>query len=195
MSASSGLIYEVTLTIERKIVDSFDSWLAAHVEEMLAIPGFANARIFALDDDADGRARRVTHFYLESENHLEQYFAGQAAEMRQAAIDRFGDQFSASREVLRETDIADGQVQTIETCLNCHTALHGQYCGNCGQRARSRLISLWELVRDAFGDLFELDSRIWNTMLPLLLRPGKLTHESSRAGAHALCHRFGPTWY
>lgn len=63
------------------------------------------------------------------------------------------------------------------TCLNCGTALSGQYCGKCGQRAGSRLISLWELVRDAFGDLFELDSRLWRTLIPLLFRPGRLTND------------------
>ena len=50
-------------------------------------------------------------------------------------------------------------------CLNCGTELRGQYCGHCGQRASSRLISLWELTRDAFGDLLELDSRLWRTLL------------------------------
>ena len=60
-------------------------------------------------------------------------------------------------------------------CLNCGTALRGQYCGSCGQRARGRLISLWELLQDAFGDLFEIDSRLWRTLIPLLVRPGKLT--------------------
>ena len=60
-------------------------------------------------------------------------------------------------------------------CLNCGAELRGQYCGNCGQRASSRLISLWELTRDAFGDLFELDSRLWRTLIPLLIRPGELT--------------------
>ena len=60
-------------------------------------------------------------------------------------------------------------------CLNCGTALRGQYCGSCGQRARGRLISLWELLQDAFGDLFELDSRLWRTLIPLLARPGRLT--------------------
>src|SRR5210317_289236 len=60
-------------------------------------------------------------------------------------------------------------------CLNCGTELRGQYCGSCGQRARGRLISLWELLQDAFGDLFEVDSRLWRTLIPLLIRPGKLT--------------------
>jgi hypothetical protein len=62
-------------------------------------------------------------------------------------------------------------------CLNCGTELLGQYCGNCGQRARGRLISLWELLQDAFGDLFELDSRLWRTLIPLLARPGQLTRD------------------
>lgn len=62
-------------------------------------------------------------------------------------------------------------------CLNCGSELHGQYCGQCGQRASSRLISLWELTRDAFGDLLELDSRLWRTLIPLLVRPGQLTRD------------------
>ncbi len=62
-------------------------------------------------------------------------------------------------------------------CLNCGAPLAGQYCGQCGQRASSRLISLFELLRDAFGDLFELDSRLWRTLVPLLVRPGRLTRE------------------
>jgi len=62
-------------------------------------------------------------------------------------------------------------------CLNCGAELRGQYCGHCGQRASSRLISLWELTRDAFGDLLEIDSRLWRTLIPLLVRPGKLTKD------------------
>lgn len=65
-------------------------------------------------------------------------------------------------------------------CLNCGSPLAGQYCSRCGQRARSRLISVWELVRDAFGDLFELDSRLWQTLLPLMFRPGRLTRDYLR---------------
>ncbi len=62
-------------------------------------------------------------------------------------------------------------------CLNCGAPLSGQYCGQCGQRASSRLISLYELTRDAFGDMFELDSRLWRTLIPLLIRPGQLTRD------------------
>jgi hypothetical protein len=69
------------------------------------------------------------------------------------------------------------QLPEYSDCLNCGARLSGQYCGQCGQRASSRLISLWELTRDAFGDLFELDSRLWRTLVPLLVKPGKLTKD------------------
>lgn len=62
-------------------------------------------------------------------------------------------------------------------CLNCGAHLTGQYCGQCGQRALGRFISIWQLLRDAFGDLLELDSRLWRTMIPLLIRPGLLTKD------------------
>lgn len=62
-------------------------------------------------------------------------------------------------------------------CLNCDAIIRGQYCGNCGQRARGRLISLWELLREGFGDLLDLDSRLWRTLIPLAIRPGQLTRD------------------
>ena len=74
-----------------------------------------------------------------------------------------------SDRVLREDQSPD--------CRNCGTRLLGQYCGNCGQRSRGRLISLWELISDAFGDLFEIDSRLWQTLVKLMLKPGQLTHD------------------
>ena len=64
-----------------------------------------------------------------------------------------------------------------QRCLNCDAEIGGQYCGNCGQRARGRLISLWELLREGFGDLFDFDSRLWRTLIPLAVRPGALTRD------------------
>jgi hypothetical protein len=175
MSDSAGPVYEVTQSVNPDVIEQFDAWLVAHIEEMLQLPGFISAKVYAEEDAEDGRFRRVTHYSLDSEADLEQYLTGPAAIMRQSAIDRFGDKVSANRRILHNTDIIDGGLKPLEPCLNCRTMLTGQYCGNCGQRARSRLISIWELVQDAFGDLLELDSRIWQTLIPLITRPGKLT--------------------
>ena len=170
-------IYEVTVNVDREIADAFDAWLAEHVREMLEIPGFLKAETFEIEDDDAGRVRRVTHYYLASEEDLENYLAGPANAMRQSGIDRFADKFVASRRVLRRKEESDEELRPLPPCLNCGTSLSGQYCGNCGQRARSRLISLWGLIREAFGDLLELDSRLWQTLGPLIIRPGKLTRD------------------
>jgi hypothetical protein len=177
MPHSVGPIYEVTVSVDREIADAFDAWLAEHVREMLEIPGFLKSETFEIEDDDAGRARRVTHYYLASEEELENYLAGPANAMRQSGIDRFADKFVASRRVLRRKDESDEELRPLPSCLNCDTSLSGQYCGNCGQRARSRLISLWGLISEAFGDLFELDSRLWQTLGPLIVRPGKLTQD------------------
>jgi len=177
MSYTAGSIYEVTFNVDREIVEAFDAWLATHVTEMLEMPGFLKAETFELEDDEQGHARRVTHYYLASEEDLEQYLAGPANAMRQSSIDQFADQFKASRRVLRRLGDSDEELRPLPTCLNCGTTFGGQYCGKCGQRAHSRLISIWELIRDAFGDLFELDSRLWQTLLPLVIRPGQLTRD------------------
>ncbi|MGI9202819.1 MAG: DUF4286 family protein [Woeseiaceae bacterium] len=177
MADSLGPVYEVTHTLERAIVADFDLWLSEHVEEMQLVQGIRRARIYVASDADDGTVRRVSHYYFENDEALENYLNGPAALMRQAATKLFGERFSVSRRVLHESDLIEDDVKPESMCLNCGTTLAGQYCGNCGQRAQSRLISIWELIRDAFGDLLELDSRLWRTLIPLTIRPGKLTRD------------------
>ena len=180
MNEHDGPVYEVTLSVDREIAHDIDDWLAGHVDRMLDVPGIVGARNYALEDDEDGRVRRVTCYLFESDAHLQHYLENQASALRQHTQDRFGDRFTASRRILRHPASGDGAQTAIQHCLNCDAILAGQYCGSCGQRATSRLISVWELVRDAFGDLFELDSRLWRTLIPLAVRPGRLTRDYLR---------------
>jgi hypothetical protein len=177
MKNASGPLYEVTFNVDREIVEQFDAWLGANVEEMLQISGISRVEVFEQEDDDPGRACRITQYYFESDADLDQYLSDLAEAAGQSVIDRFEGRFDAIRRVLRHTDIVAGGLKPLEVCLNCGTALSGQYCGNCGQRATSRLISVWELLREAFGDLLELDSRLWRTLIPLVIRPGQLTRD------------------
>jgi hypothetical protein len=177
MISTHGPVYEVTLSIDRDIADEFDLWLEQHVREMLELPGFVSAETFRVDAESPDRAGRTVHYLMESEQALEAYLSGPAGEMRRSGALRFGNRITTSRRVLRPTDAPSGHVTPPEACLNCGAPLQGQYCARCGQRARGRLISIWELVRDAIGDLFELDSRLWRTIIPLMVRPGRLTHD------------------
>lgn len=62
-------------------------------------------------------------------------------------------------------------------CRNCGAALTGPFCSACGQREQSRIVSLGSLVKDAVGDLYHVDSRVWRTLRALVTKPGFLTVE------------------
>jgi hypothetical protein len=62
-------------------------------------------------------------------------------------------------------------------CPNCGTPLAGPWCHECGQKGEEYHRNIWHLFAEAFEGLTHFDSRIWNTLPKLVLRPGKLTHE------------------
>jgi hypothetical protein len=62
-------------------------------------------------------------------------------------------------------------------CRNCSATLAGPYCAQCGQHAHESARSLHVLLHDALHLLTHLDGRLWTTIVPLLLRPGRLTRE------------------
>jgi len=177
MPDNFGPVYEVTHTVDPEVIEDFDAWLGQHIDEMLSIPGLSRAASFTARDHEDGRPVRVTQYHFDSDTDLENYLAGPAEIMRRAADEKFAGHFEATRRALHESEIVDGSLKAAKMCLNCGSTLSGQYCGNCGQRAATRLISIWQLLREAFGDLLELDSRLWRTLIPLTIRPGKLTRD------------------
>ena len=98
-----ALIYEVNLSVERAIADDFRAWLIEHVQDMLELPGFTDARILeVLDVEDAGRVVFRTQYSLPDQAALDAYFREHAARMRAAGVTRFGDRFSASRHVLRD---------------------------------------------------------------------------------------------
>lgn len=153
------------------------AWLPGHIDEMLALPGFIEANRFDPVTDDDGRSIHTVQYILSDQAALDDYLLNHAEQMRAVGEELFGDALEASRNVHA---VVNKSEQPDARCLNCDVSLDGQYCWNCGQRGNTRLISLMELVRDAVGDMFELDSRMWRTLLPLLRRPGYLTAEYLR---------------
>lgn len=179
MTRQAGPIYENTVFVDADLVDALEKWLDQHVRDM-RLPGLVDCRTFAIADDEDGHAGRIFQYQFENDEALDAFIGSTAAEIDAQANDQFGGGLSSTGRVLREDLWHTMPAAKPSNCLNCGAQLRGQYCEACGQRARSRLISLWELISDAFGDLFEIDSRIWQTLIPLMARPGQLTREYLR---------------
>ncbi len=60
-------------------------------------------------------------------------------------------------------------------CANCHAALTGHYCQNCGQRAAVHR-SLSHIGEEFFHSFFHFDGKIWRTAPLLFFKPGALTY-------------------
>jgi len=108
----------------------------------------------------------------EIDSHLEQAEQSEPAyHVKQATQDTGLEQYSADQLTLEPI-----KEETLE-CLNCAAPLQGPYCHNCGQPDRHFIRFfpkvLWEMINEAF----DLDSRIGRTLIPLLLRPGRLSME------------------
>lgn len=73
----------------------------------------------------------------------------------------------------------ENQENTSPTeCLNCHQQLPAAatFCPNCGQKATTGLISLQAFIQNFLDNVFNLDSRIVQTVKWLFI-PAKLTQE------------------
>ena len=177
MTTRAGPLYELTFSVDPVVVTEFEGWLRELSEQASHKQGIADIRVFDVRDDGEDTLSWTCQFQCLDDSAFHElqdsFFASTGASVAQ----EFGGAVGVSGRVLRED--TPQELSSVESpdCLNCGTRLKGQYCGVCGQRARNRLISLWELISDAFGDLLEIDSRVWRTLVPLLVRPGHLPRD------------------
>jgi hypothetical protein len=61
-------------------------------------------------------------------------------------------------------------------CLNCGATVSGAYCSNCGQKAHLHR-SVFHAVEEFLHGITHFDSKLWNTLPLLFVRPGKLTRD------------------
>jgi len=65
------------------------------------------------------------------------------------------------------------------TCLNCGQPFQGNenFCSECGQVNDDIPLSIKQFVSEFFAGFFSFDSRFLKTLIPLLLKPGKVSKE------------------
>ena len=176
MTLRSGPILETAIVVNEPTDSGLGEWLGGYLSQYESDAGIADVQL--LHRTSDDTTSYVAQLAFESNEALDEFLAGRLARLEDDIEERAAGVATLSSRILRED--TQRAAASDKTCLNCDSPLRGQYCAQCGQRSQSRLISLWELIKDAFGDLFELDSRLWQTLGPLLVRPGQLTADYLR---------------
>jgi hypothetical protein len=67
------------------------------------------------------------------------------------------------------------QAKTL--CANCGSELFGPHCYACGQPVKGMVRQLSSILADMADTILNIDSRIFRTLWPLLVKPGFLTNE------------------
>lgn len=96
------IIYEVNLKIDNAIVEDYNQWLVAHIEEILQIEGFESAEWLEVESDDTDHVSYSIQYHLTDRGSLENYFQNHAARLRQDGLERFEGQFTATRRILKK---------------------------------------------------------------------------------------------
>lgn len=64
-------------------------------------------------------------------------------------------------------------------CLNCEYPFtkDEKFCPECGQKNKGKKITLGSFIREVFAGFFSWDARFWRTLIPLLIKPGKVSKD------------------
>ncbi|MFZ5661813.1 MAG: DUF4286 family protein [Pseudomonadota bacterium] len=97
-----SVIYEVALEIDAAVAAAYRAWLDGHIREILALPGFLDATLYALDDPppAAGRLALCVQYRLRDADALAAYLREHAPRLRAEGVARFGGRFEARRRVM-----------------------------------------------------------------------------------------------
>ncbi|KAF2072517.1 hypothetical protein CYY_006160 [Polysphondylium violaceum] len=106
---ASQLIYEVSVQVDKKIVVEWEKWIVEHINQIVSLDNgtlFSKGHLCKLDQSFDSANETdcshigfVIHYYSNSKQCLNTYFDKHAPLLRKDGLDRFGDQFKATRRV------------------------------------------------------------------------------------------------
>ena len=104
MAVGDGaVVYEVSVRVQRAIAAEYLDWLRIHVRQMLALPGFIDATLYAIDADVvadDEWIGWCVQYRLRDRAALDNYLREHAPRMRAEGVARFGAHFRAERRIL-----------------------------------------------------------------------------------------------
>lgn len=81
-------------------------------------------------------------------------------------------------------------VPAYSHCKNCGEKLQGMYCSRCGQYALDTEQPFWKYIKQYFENVYQFDSKVWQTLWLLFRRPGLLTCEFNAGKINSYVHPF-----
>ena len=102
------VVYEVNLEFDVAIAAAYRAWLATHVREILALPGFVSAQVHEVVDPLPtaGRVGLSVRYLVRDLQALEDYQREHAARLRAEGLERFGEEgVRIRRRVRRDTTL------------------------------------------------------------------------------------------
>lgn len=73
------------------------------------------------------------------------------------------------------TQLAQPAASQPTPCENCGAPLYGKFCYACGQPTHGLVRHFGSVLSDVADSIFNIDERVFKTLSPLYLQPGKLT--------------------
>ncbi len=70
-----------------------------------------------------------------------------------------------------------GTAAIERNCPDCGAPIHGEFCHACGEKAEPNLFSVGHYIREVVQEFVSLDTKFFQTIPALLVRPGFLTEE------------------
>ena len=102
------IVYEINIQVAAIVADAYRLWLRAHVAEILRLPGFIDAQVYAAEDlpgpGPDADQQLCVHYHLHDREALQNYLIEHAPRLRQDGIDRFAAQVCIRRRILQTLD-------------------------------------------------------------------------------------------
>jgi ribosomal protein L37E len=68
-----------------------------------------------------------------------------------------------------------GKYRKEDNCLNCGFRVEKHYCSSCGQPNLELKETFWQFVSHSIAHYFHFDNKFFQTLKPLLSRPGEVT--------------------
>jgi hypothetical protein len=94
------IIYEVNLKIDAAIFEDYMHWLEPHMKAILKLPGFIKAVILEEQNIETTDACYVSiQYYVNNMDGLNSYLSDHAKTMREDGLNKFPNQFSATRRI------------------------------------------------------------------------------------------------